>query len=227
MFCLDDPVTRGQMAVFLVAAPSPLTKIFLPLASLTGGTINLFCPSHPLLGTNGDLKAAKCGDSSCMPALAAVNTLDSGNLVGLFTSITLGIDGFPVISYLDFTGSNVKVAKCGDASCTAASTILNTAGSSVSVVGMRTSITIGMDGLPVVSYFDSADGCLKVAKCGDAACASVTRNTVDSGAVVGKYSSITTGMDGLPVISYYDEDNGDLKVAKCANPFCLNNWSRR
>jgi hypothetical protein len=176
--------------------------------------------------TNGNLKVAKCGDSSCMPGLATLNTVDSGGDVGEYTSITIGSDGFPVISYFDYTNSNLKVAKCGDRSCTPASAILKTVDSGGSTGGY-TSINIGTDGLPIISYFDAADGSLKVAKCGDTSCTSAAQNTVDSGAVVGGFSSITVGTDGLPVISYFDADNGDLKVAKCANQFCLNNWSRR
>ena len=49
-----------------------------------------------------------------------------------------------------------------------------------------TSITIGTDGLPVISYFDDTNDDLKVAKCGNAACSSGnTLTTVDSGGTVG------------------------------------------
>jgi hypothetical protein len=176
--------------------------------------------------TNGNLKVAKCADASCLPGLAILSAVDSGGDVGEYTSITIGADGFPVISYFDFTNSNLKVAKCGNLSCTPASATLNTVDSG-GITGGFTSITVSTDGFPIISYFETADGSLKVAKCGDTSCATAARNTVDSGAVVGGYSSITIGIDGLPVIAYFDADNGDLKVAKCANTFCLNNWSRR
>ena len=49
-----------------------------------------------------------------------------------------------------------------------------------------TSITIGTDGLPVISYYDYTNGDLKVAKCGNAACSSGnTLTTIDSGGDVG------------------------------------------
>ena len=67
----------------------------------------------------------------------------------------------------------------------------------------------------------------KVAKCGDAACSSVTRRTLDATGEVGWFTSIAIGADGFPVISYYDVTNTALKVAKCANAYCLNNWWRR
>ena len=40
----------------------------------------------------------------------------------------------------------------------------------VNSVGSYTSIAIGADGVPVISYFDSVDNDLKVAKCGSLAC---------------------------------------------------------
>jgi hypothetical protein len=173
-------------------------------------------------GTNGDLKVVKCGNASCSSG-NTITTIDSGGSVGSDTSITIGTDSLPVISYYDFTNADLKVAKCGNASCSSGNTL-----TTVDNGGSWTSITIGTDGLPVISYYDGTNADLKVAKCGNASCSSGnTITTIDSGGQVGHYTSITIGTDGLPVISYWDISNGDLKVAKCANPFCLNNWSRR
>ena len=81
---------------------------------------------------------------------------------------------------------------------------------------------------PVISYYDTTNDDLKVAKCANAACSSgTTLSTVDSTGNVGYYTSITIGTDGYPVISYYDVTNIDLKVIKAANPFFVNYWTRR
>ena len=94
-------------------------------------------------------------------------------------------------------------------------------------VGFDISITIGTDGLPVVSYYDSTNGDLKVAKCGNAACSSGNvLSTVDSGFNVGRYTSIAIGTDGLPVISYYVVTTQDLKVAKCGNRVRWGRWCK-
>jgi hypothetical protein len=176
--------------------------------------------------TNYHLKVIQCFGAYCSSFANNITTVDSGGTVGQYTSITIGTDGLPVISYLDVGNNDLKVAKCGNADCSSGNTI--TTIDSGGTVGQYTSITIGTDGLPVISYFDWTNGDLKVAKCGNAACSSGnTLTTIDSGGNVGGHTSITIGTDGLPVISYYDVTNYDLKVAKCANPFCLNNWSRR
>ena len=174
--------------------------------------------------SNTALKVAKCGDAACTPAAVILNTPDNTADVGQYTSIAIGADGFPVISYYDGTNTALKVAKCQDPACATAT--LNTP-DNTAYVGLYTSIAIGADGFPVISYWDNSNTALKVAKCLDPACAAATLNTPDNTAAVGWYTSIAIGADGFPVISYYDGTSTALKVAKCANAYCLNNWWRR
>jgi hypothetical protein len=90
-----------------------------------------------------------------------------------------------------------------------------------------TSIAIGADGLPVISYYAGSNNDLKVAHCDDVACTSATLNTVDSTGSVGSHTSIVIGADGLPVISYYDGSNNDLKVAHCDDVACTSGLSHK
>lgn len=87
-------------------------------------------------------------------------------------------------------------------------------------VGLHTSITVGMDWLGLISYYDQTGGDLKVAHCNDISCSSAVTYTLDSTGNVGEYTSITIGDDGLGLISFYDQTNGDLKVAHCNDINC-------
>jgi hypothetical protein len=175
--------------------------------------------------TNYYLKVVKCGNQACSSGNTITN-LDTAADAGRYTSITIGADGLPVISYHHLSYEDLKVVKCGNQACSSGNTITNL--DSIGYVGRYTSITIGADGLPVISYYDESNGNLKVVKCGNQACSSGnTINAVDSTGDVGQYTSIAIGIDGLPVISYLDVTNLDLKVVKCASPMCLNYWTRR
>jgi hypothetical protein len=94
-------------------------------------------------------------------------------------------------------------------------------------VGLDTSVTIGADGLGLISYYDNTNGDLKVAHCSDITCTAATTTTLDETGIVGRYTSVTIGADGLGLISYYDLTNNDLKVAHCENAFCSPYFRRR
>jgi hypothetical protein len=94
-------------------------------------------------------------------------------------------------------------------------------------IGQFSSVTIGADGLDLISYYDATSGNLKVAHCSNSACTSATLTAVDRGGDVGQYSSVTIGTDGLGLISYYDATSGDLKVAHCSDLFCVPYHRRR
>jgi len=166
--------------------------------------------------TNQVLKIAHCDDAACTSA--TTSTIDSTGWVGIDTSITIGADGLGLISYLDATNGDLKVAHCDNPACTSATT--STVDSTAPSVGWSSSITIGADGLGLISYHDNTNGDLKVAHCDNAACTSATTSTIDSDGLVGLDTSITIGADGLGLISYYDNTNYDLKVAHCDDTAC-------
>ena len=170
----------------------------------------------------GALKVAKCNDAACFGANETITTVDDpANNVGLYTSIALGADGFPVISYQDSTAGALKVVKCNDAACVGANETIRTVDDPANNVGLYTSIALGTDGFPVISYYDDTARALKVAKCNNPSCTLTTITTVDDPAnFVGQFTSIAIGADGFPVISYFDQTAGALKVAKCNDAAC-------
>ena len=96
---------------------------------------------------------------------------------------------------------------------------ISTVDGASSVVGQYSSITIGADGLALISYFDSTLGALMVAHCSDVVCSTSTVTMLDC-CGKGQYTSITIGSDNYGLISYYDSTNGDLKVAHCVTTTC-------
>ena len=83
-------------------------------------------------------------------------------------------------------------------------------------VGLYSSLQLN-GGNPVVSYYDSTRGALKLASC-VAGCASAAPAwivvTIDDTGDVGWYSSLQLN-GGNPVVAYYDVTGGALKLATC------------
>jgi len=161
--------------------------------------------------TSGALKAAHCTNVACT-ASTRTAIVSSGTVVQDYTSATVGLDGFGLIAYLD--NGQLRVAHCSNVLCSAA-----TSNPIDSTTTAYASLAIGADGLPLVSYFDSANADLKVAHCADALCASVGGTTLDSTGTVGLYTSLTIGSDGLGLISYRSVSGG-LNVAHCSDAAC-------
>ena len=107
-----------------------------------------------------DLKVLHCSNTICNFG-NTVTTLDSTGLVGQYTSIAIGTDGNPVISYFDATNDDLKVVNCHNISCSGGNTI--TTLDSTGIVGSHTSIAIGSDNNHVISYLDATNSDLKVA----------------------------------------------------------------
>jgi len=96
-------------------------------------------------------------------------------------------------------------------------TPLDTAGN----VGQYTSTLVPSDRRGRISYYDPANGDLKVAHCQDLYCTSATMLLLDHAGDVGQYSSITiSGALGGDLVSYYDATQADLKVAHCLDASC-------
>ncbi len=167
--------------------------------------------------SNGDLKVTHCADVGCTKGTTA--TVDGAGNVGLNPSITIGTDGLGLIAYFKGAPSGqLKVAHCLDVVCSSATSSILEGGFSAG--NASSSITIGSDGLPLVSYYISSVGDLRVAHCADMTCSTATLSTIDAVNIAGQSNSIAIGRDGLGLISYSDFITQDLKVAHCSNLSC-------
>lgn len=175
-------------------------------------------PGSYLRGINSD-GSVQCESIAIPPA---VTTLADGiSVMGI--DIAIGADGLPLISYYDWTNRTLRLALCRNPTCSSASQqTLDDTFDAYFPNGSRTSLAIGADGLPVLSYYDPTPGRrgLKLARCSNAACTSRTRNTVDTNGDVGIGSSMLIGADGLPLIAYLDTISRDIRIARCGNAAC-------
>lgn len=134
---------------------------------------------------------------------------------GYYSSLEIGRDGNPVISYWRGTLWGLGVARCNDPACAGGDETLSVVDPDPGV-GRYTSIAIGHGGNPVVCYQDSGNGDLKLARCNDPACAGQNEDlkVLDSVGSVGAFSSLAIGLDGVPVVSYADQTNRDVKLIR-------------
>jgi LPXTG-motif cell wall-anchored protein len=158
--------------------------------------------------------------SIAIAAGETVNIVDSAPLAGYMNSLALDAEGFPVISYLDATNQDLKLAHCNDADCAGGDESISTVDSE-GVVGFAPSLVLDGAGFPVISYHDATNQDLKLAHCNDADCAGGDESisTVDSAADVGGTSFLVLDGAGSPVISYRNGLDA-LKVAHCNDPAC-------
>jgi hypothetical protein len=202
----DDSITSPDMANAGTHTSLALDAMGFPVVSYRD------------VGT-GDLKVLHCNDPDCAGGGESITSPDTASNAE-YTSIALDAVGFPVISYWDSAGSNLKVLHCDDVNCAGVESPSSpdTAGS----VGQHTSLALDAAGFPVVSYHDFDNGNLKVLHCNDANCAGSESPTApDTNGVVGLFTSLALDVAGRPVVSYWDLSNDDLKVLHCNDVNCV------
>jgi hypothetical protein len=118
--------------------------------------------------TNEDLKVAHCNDPNCAGSDDSLENLDSTGRRGLYTSLALDAEGFPVVSYYDGNNGALKVARCYDPNCASAGYV--TVDDTRKKVGRFTSLALDAEGFPVISYFSLTDFDLKLAHCVSPTC---------------------------------------------------------
>ncbi|MHB8791868.1 MAG: hypothetical protein ACYC6O_00820 [Thermoleophilia bacterium] len=148
-----------------------------------------------------------------------IQRVDTMGKVGKDTSID--VSGNVYISYFDDTNRDLKFAwkAVGDAAWQYE--VADNGGGSQNYdkydVGEDTSLAVGTDGKPRVSYFsdayDDLKYAIKVGSGGNCGGGKWQCTTIDSSGKVGKYTSLVLDSSNKAHISYYDDTNGNLKYA--------------
>ncbi|GAI12222.1 unnamed protein product, partial [marine sediment metagenome] len=102
------------------------------------------------------LKVYHCTTTDCSGGNAYIVD-DPDNYVGKVTSIAIGTDGYPVISYLDSSAKDLKVFHCTSTDCSGGEAYTVATVGTTFIYVDQTSIAIGNDGYPVISYSNSVD----------------------------------------------------------------------
>jgi len=173
------------------------------------------------LGSVQDLKLVHCTSVDCSTKDLPI-TLDTVGSSGPRPSITIGTDSFPIISYHDSSiigGSSMKVVHCTSIDC---STFDSPQTIDAGPTSSDSSIAIGTDGFPVISYADQ----FSVAKLQFVHCTSIDCSTFDSPLVldsdtrVGTSSTVLIGTDGFPMMAYAVINNPGVRVLHCTSIDC-------
>ncbi len=160
------------------------------------------------------LLVTTCNDPQCTDDDETTTTVDADGNVGLGPSIALGTDGLPVIAHRDVAREDLRVTACNDPRCFGGDET-TTRIATTPTDGATPSLTIAVDGDPVIAHVDTKDGDLLVTYCGDPRCTSGgTTTRVDLGSTGALGTSITLGGDGNPVAAHTNGFVGDLLVTK-------------
>lgn len=194
------------------------------------------------IGTpGGDLVIINCEDQVCSTSTSVTISDPNGDHIGTTPSITIGLDGNPVIAHQNFSTSNLVVTACDDDGC---STAITTTISTPEIDGITPDITIGRNGFPTIAH-QAHDanalprvGHLRVLTCNDRACAgtgtlSPTHSTAAAGdaarqVAAGFMPSITIGLDGFPVLAHQLRSHSgesisasELQLVACDDAACV------
>jgi hypothetical protein len=174
--------------------------------------------------TNGRVMIRACTNPYCenMPSDGGIAEWAAGSGVphhASSTSIVVGPSGNVLISYFknesgsgtQITTGSLVIERCSSYTGSACSQVARDPNG---ITGMGNAMALLPDGSPVVAYFDQTNTELKLARCSNANCDSVTYTVLDSNGHVGGFqSSIAVAPDGRIGVAYFDQTNQALKIA--------------
>ncbi len=175
--------------------------------------------------TAGTLRVAQevSASGSCLStggtALWNCSAIDNGS-TGQYTSIAFSKSDVPWIAYYDNTNFRLRMAQyvglngtgCGLSTAWTCTTVDATV-----TAGQFSNLSFDSSGTPWISYYDSANGQLRVAQyvgAGGSGCTSSLWQCTSVDAAGASSTSMSMDTNGKPWITYYDGTNTALDVAK-------------
>ena len=189
------------------------------VTSLTIGTDGLPVMSY-FDQTNETLKVAHCNDAICDSA--ALTRLGPTGVDIDATSIAIGVDGLPIIAFYDIRAGDLWTIHCANTACTSSTSATKLR--SLGDVGDSASITIGLDGLPLIAYVDSTNQKNYVDRCTNMSCTASTSTYLANTA--GPDTAMTIGSDGLPIVTAVGQFGGLRFFHQTRSSWTKNGWGR-
>ena len=182
----------------------------------------------------GHLRVLTCNDRACagtetlspIHSSAAVGNASSEIAAGFMPSISLGLDGFPVLAHqvrthagASVTASEVQLISCNDSACVGADErVVVLRSSAGGDVGWNPKVAMTPAGTPLVAHLDGAS--LLMTECRDASCFTRDITTVTANGVprIGTLD-VQLGHAGQPIVTYTTTTD-DLGIGLCHPSGC-------
>lgn len=134
------------------------------------------------------------------------STVDATPSAGRSPAIFIGADGHPLIAYQVGASADLKLARCGDASCSNAAKLTTVA--TGATVGFAPDVVIAATGHPVISherYVSGSIDAVLIEICGDETCSTRTTTELRDGLTsISSASRIAIGANGAVLSSWVD-----------------------
>ena len=106
--CNDPACTGGNEKRSTVASEGDVGQWASLAVGLDGRPAIAFYDATPAAQ---DLRLARCNDAACAGSNERIATLDGAGSAGQFAALAIGVDGIPVVAYLDGTTGQIEVAR--------------------------------------------------------------------------------------------------------------------
>jgi hypothetical protein len=191
--------------------------------------------------SDSDLAVTACDDDACSTAITT--TISTPEIDGITPDVTIGRNGFPTIAHQAHDANtlprvgHLRVLTCNDRACAGTGTLSPTHSSAATgdatsqvAAGFMPSITIGIDGFPVLAHqvrSHSGESItaseLQLVACDDAACVGGNEHEVvvrsGAGGNIGWNPKVTMTPGGTSLIAHVD--GSTLLITECRNAACF------